>query len=104
MEKIGFNIVEGIFLDFKSKVKEAELAVFFTNHLNVISWEFKPYQSGRYILIGDEGVNVFPIKGQTLINNQSWNFYICYESPEGWITYSPKFTLEKNQTIDWKRP
>jgi|WetSurMetagenome_2_1015567.scaffolds.fasta_scaffold01766_9 hypothetical protein len=104
MEKIPFEIMQHIFLDLKSKTTERALSVFFTNNSNVISWKLNSYQEGKYILLGEEHTNIYPIRGQILLNNRSWNFYICYESPEGWITYSPKFTLEKNQTIDWKRP
>jgi hypothetical protein len=76
---------------------------------NVISWELGPYSYGRYsFIIG--GVNTrkdIPQKGSLIAHFQNGViFRVRYESPEGWITYSPYLTLKVingSGTIHWER-
>lgn len=89
--------------NINNKILEKDLFVFVKNDSNVVYWKFGHYNQGNYYLISDR-FHLPLTKEGTALFYQQLNFMICYESPEGWITYSPEFTLEKNQTIDWKRP
>ena len=40
------------------------------------------------------------IKGnRRIVNAQSMRFYLRYDSPEGWTTYSPLLTLTPNKLL-----
>lgn len=105
MEQISYDKINSIVSNLKNRMlEEKQLFVFIKGEGNLISWTFGPYQSGEYSIVSDQLVTKLHYEGQKISNISKLDFHICYESPEGWITYSPEFTLEKNQTIDWKRP
>jgi len=79
---------------------------------SVITWQFGPYERGSYaILLGSVASEIYPLpmqgrrfnsyKGQTL------EFRLRYESPEGWVTYSPLLDIviddEDYCHVRWQR-
>jgi hypothetical protein len=102
IEKVPFETIQRYL--YSNVILEKPLAVFVKNNYPIIHWKFKPYLTENYYLIQENdslGVPI-PHEGSALFYNKL-TFRIRYNSPEGWITYSPEFILEKNQTIDWKR-
>jgi hypothetical protein len=74
-----------------------------------LSWEFSPYKEGRYSFILDNGAIKydFPPSGNLKVTlSGTVIFRVRYESPGGWITYSPHLAFKIVQgsgTINWKR-
>ena len=79
---------------------------------SVITWRFGPYVRGLYTIeLGETASKIYPMppvgkrfnsyKGQTI------HFRLKYESPEGWITYSPLLTISISEKdygrIQWQR-
>ena len=65
-----------------------------------LSWEFGPYKNGNYsfILEGSAGKFDLPSSGTLKISLSGDTIVrIRYESPEGWITYSPPLRLRGTQ-------
>ncbi len=104
MEQVAKEDVKKEIANLNSKTVEKKLSIFVSKTLNTIEWKFAPYNQGTYYIISDRFYMPIPKENTALFYDKKLNFIIVYESPEGWITYSPEFTLEKDQIIDWKRP
>ena len=89
--------------NLNDKTVEKDLSIFVKNDSNIVYWKFGPYEQGTYYIISDK-LHLPLVKERVALFYHKIKFMIVYESPEGWITYSPEFTLEKDQIIDWKRP
>jgi len=68
-------------------------------------WRFGPYADGSYTLVSEvlgalpaprAGRLRFPVVDGT-------PFYLRYNSPEGWVTYSPLQTIRYGQPVSWQR-
>ncbi len=76
---------------------------------NLVSWQFGPYKDGAYSVVNGQwmGKLLIPARGQrrTTLPAPSYDFYIRYDSPQGWITYSSRltFTPEKETSLVWER-
>lgn len=76
---------------------------------NIVSWELGPYDSGKYsfILGGMHTKRDIPQKGSLRVNFKDYIvFRVRYESPDGWITFSPYLILEindRNTIVHWER-
>ncbi len=81
-------------------------------HYPVFQWAFGPYSHGQYAFItGNPTLGVYrvPRTGRMVgLFRQSATLRIKYQSPRGWITYSPPlvFEVEKRTRGDlcWQRP
>ena len=87
----------------------------------VVHWQCGPYQKGRYTFIScdkgthvscksckDQGMSKFPLSpaGQWRVNlRQTLCFYLRYDSPEGWTTYSSllRFDPVSRAPLAWSR-
>lgn len=76
---------------------------------NRISWHFGPYKDGAYSVVNGQwmGKLLMPASGQrqTTMPAPSYDFYIRYDSPEGWMTYSSLLTFSPAQqrSLNWQR-
>jgi len=66
-----------------------------------------PYETGQYAFILEDGVERFDVRRQDGYRNGSprLSLRVRYESPEGWVTYSPelKLDLADAQDMRWER-
>lgn len=85
--------VPGICSEWKGKLRENPISVEFDYADGVVSWQLGPYEKGEYSIItyGDSGAKmIIPPRGfrrKEIIDPLL--FRVRYDSPEGWITYSP---------------
>lgn len=76
---------------------------------NVIAWQLGPYEYGTYSVIDSQSIGKvkLPTTGQErlALPASSYDFYIRYDSPDGWITYSPtlKFPAGSGGLLVWQR-
>ena len=74
-------------------MRENPISVEFDYADGVVSWQLGPYEKGQYSIItyGDSGAKmIIPARGfrrKEIIDPLL--FRVRYDSPEGWITYSP---------------
>ncbi len=71
-------------------------------------WEFGPYKNGSYYLIDNRhvGKTILPASGgRRIIKKDPLVFRVRYDSPEGWITYSPilRFEWQEGEELKWSR-
>ena len=86
--------------------QQAPLSVDFSYRNSVVSWQFGPYNNGRYQLVSNQiGVIEVPSAGSMrAILADGAGFYIRYQSPEGWQTYSELFQVVRDgPAIGWVR-
>jgi hypothetical protein len=103
--------IEGITKAYCGRIKyEVPLTVSAIYSNNTVSWKLGPYINGYYaVLTGDDEMTrmELPPEGSLRVHfGSDVTFRIRYESPEGWITYSPKMIarLKNDRTeVNWKR-
>lgn len=70
-------------------------------------WRLGPYEAGQYAFILGDGVERFDVRRQDGYRNGSprLSLRVRYESPEGWVTYSPELKLDLADAKDlrWER-
>ncbi|MDO9477513.1 MAG: hypothetical protein Q7L07_12450 [Pseudohongiella sp.] len=84
----------------------APMSVQFDYQQSTVTWQFGPYTDGVYQLVSDRiGVIPAPPQGQMrAILAEGANFYVRYQSPEGWQSYSDAFLIKHNgPAINWVR-
>lgn len=84
----------------------APLRVQFEYQQRTVSWQFGPYTDGSYQLVsGQIGVIPAPPVGQMrALLAEGAEFYVRYQSPEGWQSYSDRFLINHDgPAIDWVR-
>jgi hypothetical protein len=69
-----------------------------------LRWTLGPYEAGQYSFILDDGVERFDVRRQDGYRNGSprLRLRIRYESPEGWVTYSPELNVDLAAAKDMK--
>lgn len=73
-----------------------------SNHF--LNWAITPAQAGTYRLISVGGSAItIPVTGRARIHIENPQFYIRYNSPEGWVTYSDLLTIPANGSLHWQR-
>jgi hypothetical protein len=79
---------------------------------NDILWHFGLYKEGQYTFLGRDEFGVtsrlrLPARGKTraLLTASTIPFYLRYDSPEGWITYSPLLYFKPRPGVpfSWNR-
>lgn len=87
---------------------EAALEASFQWNSSDLSWQLGPYEKGSYALVVDNGKALFPVprRGAFRRGNEPLRFQLRYESPHGWITYSPELggDFGSQPRLDWRRP
>jgi hypothetical protein len=86
----------------------AALEASFLSNGTELSWQLGPYEEGSYALVVDNSKALFavPRRGAFRRGNEPLRFRLRYESPEGWITYSPEIggAFGSQPKLDWRRP
>jgi hypothetical protein len=85
---------------------QAPLSVRFEYRQRTVNWQFGPYTDGSYQLVSDRiGVIPAPPQGQMrALLAEDAGFYVRYQSPEGWQSYSEEFRIQHDgPVIDWVR-
>lgn len=66
-------------------------------------WHLGPYSEGEYtIMINNQGFFTLPSTGMHSYPRNTLTGYILYKSPEGWITKSEVFQLDRLMQPSWK--
>jgi hypothetical protein len=89
---------------------EAALKASFRVRGTDLFWELGPHGSGIYRFVLDDGRIVVPIPVRAGYHMAGWPvglaLWVAYESPAGWVTYSPALSLRlvDGSTLGWSRP
>ncbi len=97
-----------IVADLCNRIQTAPLTVRFRYAEGVLWWELGPYHAGTYELIADDGTQGFKVDrsgGYRLASGGTMLLRARYDSPAGWLTYSPDFAahLREGWQIEWRR-
>jgi hypothetical protein len=95
--------IPSLYGEWKRRLREMPLSVTLKHKGGMLSWVLGPYRGGKYSIIGygdsgakseipSAGIRRVDLKGPML-------FRIRYDSPDGWITYSPLFQFDGQQLI-----
>jgi hypothetical protein len=100
--------VPRIVREWRARRMVRPLTVSLTYMENLISWRLGPYEKGAYSFVSEQWMGKLPLpaSGQwRIIPPSSLSFYIRYDSPEGWITYSSLLTFSPAQqrSLNWQR-
>lgn len=92
-----------------SSIREtAPLRVEFHHRGDVLSWRFAPYRDGRWTVVVAGGMMAYDVRpedGFRLTGVPGLVARVRYESPEGWVTYSPEIALDfaRQPDLVWHR-
>ena len=77
-------------------LRSAPLTAEFAYRDGNLLWKLGPYEAGEYSFILDDGVERFDVRRTDGYRNGSprMSLKVRYESPEGWVTYSPELNLD----------
>jgi hypothetical protein len=88
-------------------LRSAALSADFAYRDGSLVWKLGPYDKGRYSFLLDDGVERFDVRREDGYRNGSprLDLRVRYESPEGWVTYSPELHLDLADAKDlrWER-
>lgn len=95
-------------MGLRSRLHEAPLTVRLTYDDPFISWRLGPYAVGSYSLIHGDEYAQFPASptGSVRYRIEDLTLRVKYESPEGWLVYSPPLRLHGRSghgSVDWSR-
>lgn len=108
VENIANKEIEQVITRWQKRniVKPLSFRIEYKNQ--IVSWEFGPYSAGTYYLISSGKYNL-PKNGVrrasvSILKSLLSSLYVRYDSPEGWITYSPQliFVPDGAPTV-WER-
>jgi len=87
------GLLPHIYETWKGKQRDRPLSVGINYEGGILSWELGPYENGDYSIItyGESGYKLrFPSSGARRFEmTEPILFRVRYDSPDGWITYSP---------------
>jgi hypothetical protein len=94
--------------NLKARVREAPLTVHLSYDDPFISWKLGPYAVGSYVLIHGDDCALFPAPttGSVRYHIEDLTLRVKYESPKGWLVYSPPLTLHGRSgraSVDWSQ-
>lgn len=87
----------------------APLSASFRDSGGVLRWDLGPYPKGQYSFLLGDGVALFEMPRSAAFQMQERAPFLLlrvkYESPEGWVTYSPELRvpLVEGQGVRWSR-
>jgi hypothetical protein len=69
-------------------------------------WELGPYREGTYRFVLRDGAEAFdmPRSAGFKLRAERLPLRVKYESPDGWVTYSPELRLRRGSSVRWSRP
>jgi hypothetical protein len=107
MRDISMNVPDTL-AQWRSKRRITALSLSLESTGNLVSWKLGPYQNGTYSIISNHfGTYPLPNSGSRRIAlpNSPLAFYLRYDSPEGWLTYSPQLiaNLQHSRKLVWQR-
>jgi hypothetical protein len=85
------------------------LSVSFHHSGGVLRWDLGPYPKGQYSFLMGDGIAWFEMPRSAGFNMRERAPFLLmrvkYESPEGWVTYSPEIRvpLVEGQGVRWRR-
>ncbi len=89
---------------WKGKLRDRPLSVTINYTGGILSWKFGPYKGGEYSIIisGESGYKLrLPSSGMWRFEMaEPILFRVRYDSPEGWITYSPLLQFDGKVLIN----
>jgi hypothetical protein len=89
---------------------DAPLAATFRIAGSDLFWELGPHRSGKYRFVIDDGRVSLEMPARAGFHLRGWppllTLRVAYESPAGWVTYSPELPLRLSDgwTLRWSRP
>ncbi len=92
-----------------SSIREsAEMRVEFHHRKDTLRWRFAPYQDGRWSVVVAGGMMAYEVRpedGFRLSGVPGLALRVRYESPQGWVTYSPEIALDfaRQPDLVWHR-
>lgn len=92
-----------------SSIREnAPLRVEFHHRNETLRWRFAPYRDGRWSVVVAGGMMAYDVKpedGFRLTGVPGLALRVRYESPQGWVTYSPEIALDfaRQPDLVWHR-
>lgn len=92
-----------------SSIREtAPLRAEFRHRRDALFWRFGPYEEGQYRVVLAGGLQAFDVPredGFKLPGVPGLSLRVKYQSPEGWVTYSPEIHLEfaRQPELEWHR-
>jgi len=86
----------------------APMRVEFHHHDETLQWRFAPYVDGRWSVVVAGGLMAYDVRredGFRLTGVPGLALRVRYESPEGWVTYSPEIALDfaRQPDLVWHR-
>lgn len=84
----------------------APMRLDFHYHDDALFWTFGPYSDGKWrVLIANGAYDVPRVDGYSLPGMQGIALRVRYESPAGWVTYSPEIALDfvRRPRQTWQR-
>jgi hypothetical protein len=89
--------------------EEAPLTVEMHAAESTLHWTLGPYRDGKYSFLLGDGVQSFPMPahgGFQLRHGGRLSLRVKYQSPQGWITYSPELAMDftRSPSFRWARP
>jgi hypothetical protein len=88
---------------------DAPLSASFRDSEGALRWDLGPYPKGRYSFLMGDGAAVFEMPRSAAFQMRERAPFlplrVMYESPEGWVTYSPELRvpLVEGQGVRWGR-
>jgi Dolichyl-phosphate-mannose-protein mannosyltransferase len=88
--------------------RRAPLSATFASRGPAVFWELGPYREGRWAFVFEDGASRVPVRaraGYQVGEGAKLSFRVRYESPEGWVTYSPELVMDFGRTprFRWER-
>jgi hypothetical protein len=94
--------------DYCARLRDAPLWGDFSHRGGDFFWSLGPYPDGTYSIVYGEGVERFDVvrSGGYRHHADLFTLRLRYQSPEGWITFSPDIPLDFRaaSSIRWERP
>ena len=104
--------IDGIARRYCASIRPGEplqLHFRFQHSRHLLTWELGPYaDGGKYRIVTGDGFNAYDVQPRDslqLFGEYTFAFRACYRSPQGWVTYSPEFSLDlsRDQDLRWRR-
>lgn len=94
----------------RGKVLESALQIGLQFVGHDVQWQLGPYERGKYLMVrlADEGVMdrvwFAPQGRRDATGAGAFDFFMRYDSPEGWTTYSPVLRFDRRKgAVAWRR-
>jgi len=118
---LGYDYAESRVLDLTARIpalrkrhcssirSEVPLTASFRVSGDNLLWDLGPHEEGSYGFVLGDGAELFEMPRSAGFNVQGLTelpLRIKYESPDGWVTYSPelKIKIEDGSSLRWSRP